>query len=200
MKLIAHSYLNPSGIVLNGERVFSTTGDQNFLKAIYDNLEMEYPKFYKMDVLSKMAILCAKMLEPFFPEQVELEDHLHLIMANKSSSYDTDRKFRDSYLLQKNPSPSLFVYTLPNIMNGELMIRYKWYGENSFFIEKEFNKELYLELMNLSRMAGNKYALCAWVEAEKIESAESFLFLVDLNSSEPEMGDLLRIINTYRNE
>lgn len=200
MKILAHSYLNANGLSLNGEKLHSTSGDLNFTKPLYEKLLLEYPKFYKMDILSKMAMLCAKVLEPFFPEQTELEDQLHLIMANSHSSYDTDLKFMDSYQVNHNPSPSLFVYTLPNILNGELMIRYKWYGENSFFIEKEFNPNLYLELMKLSKLSGNNYALCGWVDAEKTESAESFLFLVSLNSSLLDKEDLQSIYNKYRNE
>ena len=34
----------------------------------------------------------------------------------------------DSYY----PSPALFVYTLPNIVTGEIAIRNKYYGETSF--------------------------------------------------------------------
>jgi 3-oxoacyl-[acyl-carrier-protein] synthase-1 len=32
------------------------------------------------------------------------------------------------------PSPSVFVYTLPNIVTGEIAIRNKFYGETSFYV------------------------------------------------------------------
>ena len=37
---------------------------------------------------------------------------------------------------EKSPSPAIFVYTLSNIVIGEISIRNKWFGESSLFIEK----------------------------------------------------------------
>jgi hypothetical protein len=39
-------------------------------------------------------------------------------------------------------SPSLFVYTLPNIVIGEICIRNNIKGENSFFVIPEFDSRL----------------------------------------------------------
>ncbi|WP_430405558.1 3-oxoacyl-ACP synthase [Fluviicola sp.] len=139
MKILAHSYVCPKGIHLNGNRVFNTDEAENPLKSAYQQLGVEYPKFYKMDVLSKMAFIGTELLLPFFPKEVDLENDLQLIFANNSASQYTDNLFIESYEQLNNPSPSLFVYTLPNIVTGELCIRHKWYGENCFFVEEAFN-------------------------------------------------------------
>ena len=39
------------------------------------------------------------------------------------------------------PSPSLFVYTLPNIITGEIAIRNKYKGETSAFLLEEYDEE-----------------------------------------------------------
>ena len=63
------------------------------------------------------------------------------------------------------PSPSLFVYTLPNIVTGEIAIRHKFYGETCFYILE--NKEQLFELANnqvqLTKLSA---ALIGWVECE----------------------------------
>ena len=40
------------------------------------------------------------------------------------------------------PSPALFVYTLPNIVAGEIAIRNKYEGETSAYVLEEFNRDM----------------------------------------------------------
>lgn len=202
MKILAHSYVCPKGTYLNGKRVFDTSEDENPFKSAYQQLGVEYPKFYKMDVLSKMAFIGTELVLPFFPKEVDLENDLQLIFANSSASQYTDRLFIDSYEQLNNPSPSLFVYTLPNIVTGELCIRHKWYGENCFFVEEAFNPDHFSEWAQIGLNKGNNVCLCAWVEAKTNGEQECFLFLLTDsehadNSIELELSTLIK---QYRNE
>ena len=51
-------------VILNGKSIIKSEGDlfSDFSKKIYQNLEINYPKFFKMDNLSKLAFLSAEFL------------------------------------------------------------------------------------------------------------------------------------------
>lgn len=208
MKFLADCYISPKGVYLCENLEFKLT-EENWLKECYQQLELDYPKFYKMDNLSKMAFLATEIMKEDYRLIQELkDDEIELIFANKNASQHTDLKFIDSYTQQKNPSPSLFVYTLPNILTGELAIRNKWHGENAFFILPEFNSIFYTEKLFHSAQKGGNIALCGWVESKidvksntKLE--ECFLFLVSLKNSDSTQKEIFAKeletkINRYR--
>jgi len=159
-------------IVLNGTSVFKIepTDFADFSKQAYRNFDIQYPKFFKMDALSKLAFLGSELLlSPTTSEGKEenKENNIALVLANKSSSLDTDVKYQESISDQENyyPSPAVFVYTLPNICLGEISIRHQLKSENSFFIFDAFNTEF---MFNYSGILLNTNkadtVLCGWVE------------------------------------
>ena len=199
MKLVAHSFINASGLHVNGTRQIDLTGEENFLKKAYSQLNIDYPKFHKMDNLSKLAFLAAELLNEVVVFPVEGEG-MQLIFANQSSSKQTDMRFIDSYTNQGSPSPSLFVYTLPNIVTGELCIRHKWYGENTFFIQPAFQPAQFIEQVELAFSKGNTVCLCAWVDAKWQGNEECFLFLIDHSEGLLKPAELLEIYKSYMHE
>ena len=79
-------------ITLNGSVLFSekNTSFADFSKKALKALQMEYPKFFKMDNLSKLAFLAAEvLLRPFSQSE---KNGVALVFANRSASLDTDRK------------------------------------------------------------------------------------------------------------
>ncbi len=201
MKIIADCYISPKGAFLNGNCIHSIDeNESNWLKSLYVAGNYDYPKFHKMDQLSKMAFLGTELIAPNIPSEISDNDELQLIFANASSSSQTDLKFIESYENQGNPSPSLFVYTLPNIVTGELSIRHKWYGENIFFINESFDASFFNHQLNFAFSRGNKLCLCAWVDTQLNPSEECFLFLVSPDGSETLNNELLNRLNNYRNE
>ena len=173
--------IKDSEIVLNGETVFTTepASFSAFSKKVYQNFEMNYPKFFKMDSLSKLAFLGAELL---LDKEIDAskENNIALVFANKSSSLDTDMKFQNSILDKENyyPSPAVFVYTLPNICLGEISIRHQLKSENSFFIFEDFNPAFMTNYANvlLNTKKADK-VLCGWVEYYN-EEFKAFLYLV----------------------
>lgn len=200
MRIVAHSYIDSKGLWLNGHCIKSSEQEENWLKSLYQFSAVEYPKYYKMDDLSKMSFLASEQLRSFIPSEIDQENELALIFANASSSQLTDVKFHESYAVQGNPSPSLFVYTLPNILTGELCIRNKWYGENCFFISEQFDAQLFLDQLTFAFQHGNKSCLCGWVEAKKDGSHECFLFLVLPSEETLEINTISNLYKTYTNE
>lgn len=185
MKIISSIKISPTALVVNGiSKVVPVAEDGNWTKALYASLELSYPKFYKMDSLAKMAFLSLQLMEKEVTlSEIETSD-VAMIFANSSSSQATDLKFIESYQEKGSPSPSLFVYTLPNILTGEISIFKKWYGENIFFIEENFNPEFFIDQINFYLRKGSKACLCGWVNAMDGKE-ECFLFYVT-----PEEGEL----------
>ena len=123
-------------ITLNDSVLFSdkSTSFGDFSKKALKALQMDYPKFFKMDNLSKLAFLAAEvLLRPFLQSE---KNSVALVFANRSASLDTDLKHQATIANPHEyyPSPAVFVYTLPNICLGEISIRHQLKTENSFFV------------------------------------------------------------------
>jgi hypothetical protein len=170
-------------LTLNGVNLFKdeSVSFLDFIKAAYKNQSTKYPKFFKMDNLSKLAFIAADVLlknENINPEQ---DNDIAIVFSNKSSSLDTDRKHQESIQNKESyyPSPAIFVYTLPNICIGEISIKYKLYSENSFFIFDNFNAAHLFSYSN-SLLSSHKagQVLCGWVEFDNENNYEAFLYLV----------------------
>lgn len=201
MITFCHSYIGATGAFANGVKKFAVDfSSKQHLKELYENLQLDYPKFHKMDVLSKLLILAEEMIHDLVPLDVGLDDNMAIIVANRSSSSAIDQRFIESYAQLNNPSPSLFVYTLPNISIGELSIRRKWFGENSFFIAEQFEANFFIRQCKAAFRNGNTFALCAWTEADVSGNEECFLFLVADSLGENLEETIIHTLNTYRNE
>ena len=168
-------------ISLNGETIFHSeeASFQDFSKKAYQQFELNYPKFFKMDNLSKLAFLASEIILKGNLE-TETENNVALLFANKSSSLDTDVKYQKS-ISDKNeyfPSPAVFVYTLANICMGEISIKNQFKSENCFFIFDAFNSQFMADYGNLLLKTGKaEKVLCAWTELYQ-EEYQVFMCLV----------------------
>ena len=152
------------------------------LTEFYRLLQVNYPKFFKMDDLSKLGILASEMIFKDADNRFEPREDIAVICFNRSSSLDVDMQFQET-INNDNfyPSPSLFVYTLPNIVAGEIAIRNKFYGETSFYVCKDFDaKQIFRTVQNAFYDKTTNAVLVAW-----IEHLEVFMALV-----ENETGDV----------
>ncbi|MGB1268925.1 MAG: 3-oxoacyl-ACP synthase [Flavobacteriaceae bacterium] len=167
---------------LNGNVIFESLDldFKAFIKAVYKNQNTNYPKFFKMDNLSKLAFLASDIL--LQQEQLSTvdESNIAILLSNNASSLDTDRKHQESIQNKQDyyPSPAVFVYTLPNICIGEISIKYKLYSENSFFIFEKFspdNLSIYCNSLLQDEKADE--VLCGWVNYDT-DNYEAFVYLV----------------------
>jgi hypothetical protein len=156
-----------------------------FLTEAYKALGMSYPKFHKMDALCKLGMLCmeAALTESDFLSKNQ-PDQTAIILSNAASSIDTDRNHQHSISDKSNyfPSPAVFVYTLPNIIIGEMAIKYKITGENAFFISEKFDAALMLNYTETLFSEQTKAAVCGWVEVDG-DRSEAFIFLVEISEN-----------------
>ena len=153
--------IRDSKIIRNGELIHrgnSSLTLPTFLKNIYREKGLKYPKFFKMDNLSKLGYLGVELL---VDGQIE-DKETALVFANSASSLETDEAFAET--MNEFPSPSLFVYTLPNIMLGEISIRHELRSENVFFISEDFQPDLFLDYAKV--LFGEEKVrniVCGWV-------------------------------------
>ena len=123
--------ISPAGAELNGTRV-----SEGNISALYREFAGDYPKFFKMDSLCKLGFMGAELL--LRDIDAATREDAAIILFNRNGSLVTDRNYSrtitdDNYF----PSPALFVYTLANIVTGEIAIRHKIYGETSFYVLDE---------------------------------------------------------------
>lgn len=175
------SFLNcsNSSYGVNGEKQFlldKETIDNNFLTTVYRNQNFNYPKFFKMDSASKAGFLCAELLEKDFPID---RKNFGVIMMNNFSSSETDKNFEKTICDIENyyPSPSIFVYTLPNIMTGELCIRHGLKGESSFYVFEKFPSEDFVNIVSES-LEFQDCVLSGWSELNEQNKLKTVMFFI----------------------
>ncbi len=172
-------------ILLNGELITETkeSSFDEWMVEVYRSINLSYPKFHKMDHLSKLGFITAEFLlrDQKLTDEFEA-DKIGVVLSNRSSSLDTDLRY-NSMLEKGVASPAVFVYTLPNILIGEMCIRNKFKGESIFFVSDKYNisqQVSYIKLMLESGVADA--CIGGWVELMN-DSYESFLYLVTKEKS-----------------
>jgi hypothetical protein len=159
----------------------------DFLDAAFAALALSYPKFHKMDRLSKLGFLGGELL---------LKDHsllarydpgqMAIVLSNSHASLDTDLRYAES--ARAVASPSLFVYTLPNIVAGEISIRHGLKGETAFFVFPFFDAVMICDYVN-SVMTSEKTQACVagWVDVMG-DHHDVFLYLAEKQGSSNALG------------
>lgn len=149
------------------------------MNACYKQQIGDYPKFYKMDPLCKLGFLAAEQLlagETVDPERTAI------VIVNRSGSLADDlayqvtiqHKTEEEYF----PSPSVFVYTLSNIVTGEIAIRHGIFGETSCYILDEKDSRVIDQLiLSTFHDQGIDTVIGGWVEYRDKEHYEADLSL-----------------------
>lgn len=165
MNILAYIRITPSETVLNGKVISNSN-----ISGIYREFIGDYPKFFKMDSLCKLGFVAAELvLRELTTEQKE---NASIILFNRNGSLITDRNYQktiadDNYF----PSPALFVYTLANIVTGEIAIRHKIYGESSFYVLPHQDEEMMEDVVNNAYQTSNpSFILTGWVDYDDDEN------------------------------
>ncbi len=194
-----NTYINADCVITgnriykNGRPVFDdqAAAAPDFLVSAYRHFDLQYPKFYKMDHISRLGWLANELLlqEGFQKEKYRPEE-VGIVLSNSNSSLDTDIRYYET--VQSIPSPALFVYTLPNIVIGEISIRHGFKGENAFFVSEQFDTGFIEQYVN--GLVNNNIlqaCICGWVEwlgndyraalflVEKMKTANSVIFTAE---------------------
>jgi hypothetical protein len=182
-----HCIIRNNRIILNGEVLYkgieSSPGE--FFTAAYRHFNISYAKFFKMDNLCKLGFLASELLlRDKNLSGICSGDEVGILLSNAGSSIDTDRNHQKSISKRNEyfPSPSVFVYTLANIVIGEICIRHKFSGESLFLIEKEFNaNRLYETVKQWLDEEIIRCGITGWVEMDG-DRVEAIMYFIQKTS------------------
>ncbi|HYA91683.1 MAG TPA: 3-oxoacyl-ACP synthase [Thermodesulfobacteriota bacterium] len=184
LSITKYMKLQDRWVSLNGilEHASEAESVDALFRSVYRHYHIDYPKFFKMDNLCKLALLSAEiLLHGTEALQKYPGEQIGIILENASSSLEYDRKHQES-IRDRNryfPSPSVFVYTIPNIMVAEIAIRHKVKGENTVFISEQFDPDLIDHYVSeLFRNQRVSCCLSGWIECYG-DHYQSFLFLIE---------------------
>lgn len=142
-------------------KVSIPSGDN--LTAIYRELVGDYPKFFKMDTLCKLGVLLTEMLVKDDQGRFQPREDRAVLVFSRNGCLANDINYAKS--MQDFPSPALFVYTLPNIVAGEIAIRNKYEGETSAYVLEKYDRQLIDKTVRqafLDRITSD--AIVAWID------------------------------------
>ena len=184
LKVKTYCHIKNHAVFVDGKQVFEypeANGLHEFLKKAFRYFKPGYAKFFKMDEISKLGFLAAEAILSSKPYHEFQPEEIGIVLSNSQSTLVTDTEFQDSIADNNHffPSPSVFVYTLPNIMMGEISIRHGFKGENAFFIFENFNANFITDYINRLFLSQKiKACIGGWVD-QSSESYEAFVYWAD---------------------
>lgn len=177
--------ISPDSVIINGQRL-CTDGmqeNENLLTFLYKHKIGDYPKYYKMDGLSRLGFVASELLLQAEHAERFIEcDNRAVILFNRTSTISTDKKYLESISDKDNyfPSPSLFVYTLPNIVTGEIAIRNHYHGETSFYVLQSKDETMIWNVLETAFMdKKTESVLTGWIDYENDACFEAELYILE---------------------
>lgn len=161
--------ITPDEAILNGQKLSTTKQGGALLTELYREKINDYPKFFKMDELCKLGFVASELLLQDCGDRHEGTADRAIVLFNRTGSLCNDRNYQKTINDMENffPSPSLFVYTLPNIVTGEIAIRNHYYGETSFYVLDQDDPALIRSMAEEVILQGRaKSVICGWLDCE----------------------------------
>ena len=175
-------YINPETVMVNGQTWAHNETGAALLTELYRAHIGDYPKFFKMDTLCKLGFVASELLlkAEGKPRFEPCEDRA-VVFFNRNASLQADTVYQATIQDPDNffPSPAAFVYTLPNIVTGEIAIRNKYFGETSFIVLPERNLEVITQqLQNAFQDPMTTSILGGWLDCTDENHFEAELFIL----------------------
>ena len=202
--------LNQGFVSVNGRELEHEASGNALLTELYRNHIADWPKFFKMDTLSKAGFVASELLIKERGERrlgsEEFAQERAIVLFGATASLCADRNYQETIQDKDNyyPSPALFVYTLPNIVTGEIAIRNHWRGETSFYVtEAPDAAQMAFHLACAFQDQVTDSILAGWVDSSRNDDFQAFMTVirredaVDMGWIE---GQLKRMINILNNK
>lgn len=171
LKELHRVHILPDGVTLDGKPLPIQSQGAGLLSEIYRKYVGDYPKYHKMDALSRLAFLATELL--LSRGDVSQDSGRATILFNRTSSVVADRCHLGSIAKPGEfyPSPSVFLGTLPNIATGEIVIRHGYTGETSLYITDFRDEALMKKVVSSSfSQGGFRSLICGFVDCEFVNS------------------------------
>ena len=175
-----HVHITPQCTRVDGKSWdVETTG--SMLTALYKRYVRTYPRFHKMDRLCQLGFVASELLlSQEHPRHESCADRA-VILFNHSSSTWADKAYQQTIKVGENyfPSPSLFVYTLPNIVCGEIALRNSYHAETTFYIMNSKDEAMMSHILQ-SAFADQTHqsAIAGWIDYVDEDMFEADLKLI----------------------
>lgn len=176
MKTVSRISITPHTLTLNG---IELKNNHEGLTALYREFADGYPKFFKMDGLCKLGFLAAEILLKGI--EASEKENLAVILFSHAGCLANDRSYQETIKDkgQYFPSPAVFVYTLANIVTGEIAIRHKIYGETSCYILKDKDEDTIAQVIESTWATSTPSAILAgWIDYENENEYNAELKLI----------------------
>ena len=185
--VLHHVTITPKGAQLDGVPIQCEHQERELLAELYRKEINDYPKFFKMDALCKLGFVATELLLKCERKNSTLQDHSHdrtVLFFNRTSSYSADFDYQKTIQEETDffPSPSVFVYTLPNIVTGEVAIRNKYYGETNFFVLPSQNEEeMNRCLRHVFQDSSCHSVITGWIDCKSLDDYYANIVLISDN-------------------
>lgn len=182
LKELHRVHILPDGVTLDGRPLPVQSQGAGLLSEIYRKYVGDYPKYHKMDALSRLAFLATELL--LSRGDVPQDSGRATILFNRTSSVVADRCHLGSIAKPGEfyPSPSVFLGTLPNIATGEIAIRHGYTGETSLYITDFRDEALMKKVVSSSFSPGGfRSLICGFVDCDRGDSFEADLKILVKN-------------------
>ena len=185
LKELHRVHILPDGVTLDEKPLPIQSHGAGVLSEIYRKYVGDYPKYHKMDALSRLAFLATELL--LSRGDVPQDSKRATILFNRTSSVVADRCHLGSIAKPGEfyPSPSVFLGTLPNIATGEIAIRHGYTGETSLYITDFRDEALMKKVVSSSfSQGGFRSLICGFVDCEFVDGG-----FVNRESVDGDRGD-----------
>ena len=173
----AASYLGPEGFGndLTGLRAWPSPLKENLSRGELDGLHWSLlsasdpSRFLRMDLMCRLGFMAAELLAVDFDALPDTRrDRLGVCVESFTGSLDTDIRFAQT------PRPSIFAYTLPSTVIGEICIRHRLKGPVLSLISPNTNgADVLTEAAEWLRAGDAEMVLCLGIEAMNVSTANS---------------------------
>ena len=186
MKIVHYVHILPDSVRLDDVALPVEGQGPELLSALYREHMKDYPKFFKMDLLSKLGVIATELLVEDESGRFTPREDRAVLLVSRSGPLCDDRNYQktisgDDYF----PSPALFVYTLANIVTGEIAIRNKYEGDTTAYGLEAFDPaQLVAVVRDAFEDRVTTSAICGWADCTDAGHFEALLFLVEQDAAE----------------
>lgn len=180
--------------IVDGVKLETAEQGKALLKELYKARINDYPKYYKMDLLTRLTFVASELLLKAEGKTNGVGDNAEgltaatcsdraVVIFNRSSSIVSDKQYLETIHDDENyfPSPTVFIYTLPNLTTGEIAIRNHFLGETSFYILPDRNEELMQDIVRVTFADKKTTSIMAgWIDCPDEDNFEAELKLYKL--------------------
>ena len=205
MEQLDYVILESDRAVVSGRVLEHESSGNAMLAELYRAHIADWPKFFKMDTLSKVGFVASELLLKELGEKCcESEEYTQnraVVLFGTTASLCADKNYQETIQDRDNyyPSPALFVYTLPNIVTGEIAIRNHYRGETSFYVvEGADAAQMAFHLSCAFADDSTQSILAGWVDSTANDDFKSFFTLVrreDVGGLEAKLKTIMNNLN-----